>query len=129
MHDTRPYGQHLLLDCYGANREKLGDVGALFTFLDELPARIGMQKIGPPQMAHFPETAENAGVTGIVMIVTSHISIHTYTHQGCFFMDIFSCKDFDTAHITAYITEFFGVQHVEAQEITRGKYFSNAQYA
>src|SRR5690242_8628378 len=81
--ETTTYGLHLLLDGYQADADKLSDLGLIFTFLDNLPKIIGMKKIGPPQLARFSKPPI-AGITGVVMIVTSHISIHTYSGQRCF---------------------------------------------
>lgn len=120
--NTSAYGQHLILDCYGANKEKLHCIETLFRFLDTLPAKIGMQKIGPPQIACFDDE-DIKGVTGIVMIVTSHISIHTYSNKCCFFMDVFSCKDFNTAILVKYIEGFFDVKSIDIQEVVRGAQF------
>lgn len=119
---TRVYGPHLLLDCYGADLDKLADVGLIFQFLDQLPKLIGMEKIGPPQMAKFDDP-EIAGVTGVVMIVTSHISIHTYALKGCFFMDVFSCKPFDRKIVENRVRDTFGVTRMESRLVNRGRKF------
>ena len=120
--ETKTYGWHLILDCYGANPQKLHDIERIFRFLDTLPAKIDMQKIGPPQIACFDD-AGIKGITGIVMIVTSHISMHTYSNRSCFFMDVFSCKEFDAHFLIKYVEEFFEVTKMETQEITRGHHF------
>ncbi len=119
---TELYGLHLIMDCYGANPEKLGNVDFIFRFLDSLPSKIGMKKIGPPQMATFSDPSL-AGVTGVVQIVTSHISIHTYQKKDCFFLDIFSCEDFDPTYIASYVQEIFDVQYTEMSVEKRGKHF------
>ncbi len=119
---THAYGPHLLLDCYGADSDKLADVGLVFRFLDKLPELIGMQKIGPPQIAKFDDP-KIAGVTGIVMIVTSHISIHTYALKKCFFMDVFSCQEFDRKAVEKHTRTTFGVTHMESRLVSRGKKF------
>jgi S-adenosylmethionine decarboxylase len=118
----KTFGPHLMLDCYGADPAKLADVGLVFQFLDQLPKLIGMQKIGPPQMAKFDDP-KIAGVTGVVLIVTSHISIHTYALKGCFFMDVFSCKPFDSKTVEKYARDTFGVTRMESKLVSRGKRF------
>ncbi len=120
--ETKNYGPHLILDCYGANPEKLNDLDFIFDFLDKLPALIGMQKIGPPQMARVRQ-ADIAGVTGIIIIVTSHISIHTYVNKDCFFMDVFSCKDFDPELVINHVKTNFEVKEIESVLIERGARF------
>jgi S-adenosylmethionine decarboxylase len=117
------YGPHLFLDCYRANPRRLADVGFIFRFLDQLPQLIGMQKIGPPQLCRFTEP-DIAGVSGVVMIVTSHISIHTYPLRRCFFMDVFSCKAFDRAFVEEHVRRAFGVGRMASKCIMRGRQFS-----
>jgi len=116
------YGLHLTIDAYGADPSKLADPGLLFETLDALPALIGMQKIGPPQMAQFKE-ADKAGVSGIIMIVESHISIHTYEKKDCFFMDVFSCKHFDHEVVVEHVKRVFGATDMEINLVERGKRF------
>ena len=42
--------QHLLIDMYGCNVQKLADADGLRRFLDELPAQLGMLKAGPADL-------------------------------------------------------------------------------
>lgn len=120
--ETQMYGPHLMLDCYNAPPDALSDVGLVFDFLDKLPAVIGMEKIGPPQIAKF-ENEAFAGVTGIIMIVTSHISIHTYSLKGCFFLDVFSCKSFDPATVVEEVKFRFKPEQTNVSFIQRGFMF------
>ncbi len=113
----------MFIDACEADPATLGDVGLIFSFLDALPAKIGMQKIGPPQMAQFTDCDKN-GVTGIVMIVTSHISIHTYTDKACFFMDVFSCKPFDANVVVELVRKTFKVGRLEYRVVERGHDFN-----
>ena len=122
IQETQTYGPHLMLDCYGAPPEALSDVSLIFDFLDKLPSMIGMQKIGSPQIARFEDEAL-AGVTGIIMIVTSHISIHTYALKGCFFLDVFSCKPFEPAIVIAEVNKRFKPEHTNIAFVQRGFLF------
>ena len=122
MTPSPSYGPHLTIDAYGADPVKLADVGLLFETLDELPGLIGMQKIGPPQMARFKES-DKAGISGIVMIVESHISVHTYANKDCFFMDVFSCKPFDHQKVIEHMKRVYAPKELEINIVERGKRF------
>lgn len=119
---VQEYGPHLLLDGYGADSSKLGDINLIYGLLEELPGLIGMERVGLPQIARFTDFTK-AGVSGFVMIVTSHISIHTYTLKRCFFMDIFSCQPFDQRAVIKYVREKFAVESFEARLVKRGRKF------
>ncbi len=105
---TNDYGMHLIVDGYDANPQALRDIARAYRFLDELPARIGMQKIGPPQLSNFDDPMM-AGITGIIQIVTSHISIHTYANKGCVFLDVFSCQTLSDTSLRHWAGSFLNI--------------------
>ncbi len=116
------YGMQLIVDGYGANPHTLASIDTIYRFLDGLPAKIGMEKIGPPQLANFDDP-EIAGITGVIQIITSHISIHTYAKKGCLFLDVFSCKPFDAPLVIAHATDIFNITRIETTIVERGKHF------
>lgn len=119
---TQTYGPHLILDCYGCPCEPLHNVDTIYRFLADMPPVLGMVPIGPPQLAVFDNPAL-AGVTGIIQIVTSHISVHTYALKGCLFMDLFSCKPFDRDDVLKRVRNAFRPEDMEIRELTRGRRF------
>ena len=122
MAGTTTYGLHLMIDGYGADPVRLSDVGLLFDTLNGLPELIGMRKIGFPHIARF-EDREIAGISGIVMIVESHISIHTYSKKDFLSMDVYSCKRFDHVKVVERLKTIYGIREMDVQLIDRGKKF------
>ena len=45
------------------------------------------------------------GISGFVMIAESHISVHTFPDQDYVFIDIFSCRPFDTDAAIDYLVK------------------------
>jgi len=119
---TRNYGLHLTIDGYGAAREKLDDVTLLYETLHELPGKIGMHNIGFPHIAQFKQE-DIRGITGIQMIVESHISIHTYSNKAFLSMDLYSCKSFDYKKVIRLIKKIYKIKKMEINVIDRGKEF------
>lgn len=118
------FGPHLMLDCSGCDRGKLEDVALISQVLDEFPAAVGMTKIMPPYVFKYSGVVpEDWGVSGIVLIAESHISIHTFPEKGFFSLDIFSCKDFNVDQAIAYICDKLGVERYEKQMVMRGREF------
>jgi len=52
---------------------------------------------------------DDGGVTGTVILTTSHGSIHTWPLQGQFAFDLFSCRDFDVDVVVAFLKERLGM--------------------
>lgn len=63
--------------------------------------------IDPVVIYYDHEEKIESGVTGIVIIADSHISIHTYPYKKSVYFDLFSCKYFDDGLILNYLREVF----------------------
>lgn len=121
---TYGFGPHLMLDCFGCNPEKLSNIDIVFDALDKLPDKIGMTKIMPPYVFKYQGVVpDDWGISGVVLIAESHISIHTFPEKNHAFIDIFSCKDFDTAAASIHLISLFEATHHEVQLLQRGVEF------
>ena len=120
------FGPHLMLDCYGCDEKKLKNLEFVLKFLDDLPAIIGMHKIAEPYAIDYPgksNSFDKGGISAVVIIAESHISIHTFPCNGYMSVDIFSCKDFDVEGAVEYIREAFNVRKFEKKLLSRGTEF------
>ena len=112
------------MDMYGCNKKKLKDVNFVFTFLDELPSMIGMTKIMPPYTFSYSGLKpEDWGVSGIVLIAESHISLHTFPEKNYVSLDIFSCNNFDVEATVDIIASKFEAKTYEKNFLMRGRHF------
>jgi S-adenosylmethionine decarboxylase len=119
-----PFGPHLTLDLKGCPREVLENYKLHFDYLKKLPEMIGMTPITQPYV--FPYSglvSEDKGITGIVIIAESHLSIHSFEDKGYTFIDMFSCKDFDVDAAIKYTIELFKPQSYDMNLVKRGKDF------
>jgi S-adenosylmethionine decarboxylase len=118
------FGPHLMLDLNECNVDKLNDYKFIFELLNTIPDRIGMTKITQPYV--FPYSGlvpEDEGITGIVIIAESHISIHTFPKKKYVFIDIFSCKYFDLENIKQELIKTFESKKFHVHFTERGKDF------
>ncbi|MGB9712448.1 MAG: adenosylmethionine decarboxylase [Dissulfurimicrobium sp.] len=118
------FGQHLMMDGYGCDQEKLKDLDGIYDFLSRYPEEINMTKIMPPYVFKYSGLIpEDWGISGFVLIAESHISIHTFPEKLYLSLDIFSCKAFDTQGAIKYITNLFDIKKVEIKLLDRGLEF------
>jgi len=121
---TYGFGPHLMLDCYGCNKQKLSDMDLIFDTLDKFPAKLGMNKIMPPYVFKYHGSVpEDWGISGVVLIAESHITIHTFPDKDHAFIDIFSCKDFDTDLAADHMINLFEAKEHEVTLSARGTEF------
>ena len=128
MHETFDvgFGPHLTLDLYYCNRKKISDLKFIYNILDELPEFIDMKKISPPSVVFYEGsegTFDKGGISGFVLIATSHITIHTFSEQEHVFVDIFSCKNFDIEKAEKYLVEKLEAKKVDKNLLQRGLEF------
>jgi S-adenosylmethionine decarboxylase len=65
------------------------------------------------------------GVSGVVVIAESHLSIHTWPEYRYAAVDIFSCGDTLQPEVAAnYLVEQFGATRTSVVELQRGMFLS-----
>lgn len=127
MEQLTGFGPHLMLDLVNVkNTYLLDDLELCFNLLDTLPPLIGMTKITQPYVFPYKGLVpEDEGITGMVIIAESHISIHTFPRKSYAFIDIFSCKPFDEALAIKTIKDRFFLKNknVIVNRVDRGLTF------
>lgn len=100
--------KHMVLNA--SVRHPLVNEDACKNWLEKLVSIIGMNILIPP-VAKFCDTTGNEGVTGTVVIETSHASIHVWHMEEVPYikMDVYSCKDFDCQDIVNFVRETMDV--------------------
>lgn len=78
--------KHLLVDLHGCPADLLNDVTALEKVMIEAAQRAGATVINS-MFHHFSPF----GVSGVVVIQESHLTIHTWPEQGFAAIDLFTC--------------------------------------
>lgn len=81
------YGSHVLADLGGIAADLLRDTVALETILVNAAAAAGARVLS----AHFHHFGGEHGVTGVVLLAESHITIHTWPEHRFAALDIFMC--------------------------------------
>jgi S-adenosylmethionine decarboxylase len=120
---TCNFGEHLTIDGYDGDQRKLNDKDLILKCLNELPEVLGMNKLAEPQVYFVPDTKRKdpGGWSGFVVIVESHISIHTFPARKFVSADVYTCRDgLNKEFIVDYFKEKFRLQDVEINLIKRG---------
>lgn len=114
MVDTK--GIHLILDIWDAAPTSLSDLEYVKSTLLDATRKAGATIIGYKFHKFQPE-----GVSGIILIAESHISIHTWPNKGYASVDIYTCgnKCFPDEAKTR-ILEAFRAKKTDLARIERG---------
>lgn len=98
-------GKHLIIDVECFDNVRMKSKSHVKTFLNKCVEKVNMRKLIEPIV--MDGAGYNPGVTGFVVIETSHISIHTFLNTNRINMDLYSCRDFDETMIKHYLMYFF----------------------
>lgn len=121
--ETCNFGEHLTIDGYGGNYEKLNNKDLVLSVLNDLPGLLDMKKLADPEVyfADGINTKDPGGWSGFVVILESHISIHTFPGRRFLTADAYTCHSgMDVDFIIKYFKEKFELQDVETHLIKRG---------
>lgn len=99
-------GTHLLLDLDDVAPSLLCDITRIESILREAAAVAGATVIH----AHFHPFGPGQGVTGVLLLRESHISIHTWPEHCFAAVDIFMCGHAEPERAAACIEQAFAVR-------------------
>jgi len=107
------YGKELILDLHDCNNEKFTRY-YISKFFEELCKEIDMEACKKCFWDYkgYPEEYDKApvhlkGTSAIQFISTSNITIHTLDEMKRVYLNIFSCKDFDSIDAVSFCRNFF----------------------
>jgi S-adenosylmethionine decarboxylase len=108
-------GTHLLVDLWGATN--LDDPSLIDRAL-----RHGAVVAGATILhSHFHHFTPNGGVSGVVVLAESHISIHTWPERNFAAVDIFMCGSCDPHKAIPVLQAAFGPEKIDLDEQRRGR--------
>ena len=115
------WGYHALFDCQSCPIERITSEENIREFINEIVSAIDMKSYGDPMIAHFAtHDADAAGYSFCQMIETSNITGHFSDKTGDCYIDVFSCKEYDTDVAIDVIDDFFRPDEVKMRYFERG---------
>ncbi len=112
----RPEGRHVLLDLSGCDYQLLNSVDEVREILLNSAADGGATVIS----SHF-HPFKPQGLSGVVVIAESHITIHTWPEHGYASVDVFTCGDGEIADaVASFIVSRFHASKVHKVTLLRG---------
>ncbi len=108
-------GRHLIAEYYGCDPSILDDADRIREHLAAAARTVGATVVGEACHQFSPR-----GVTAVVLIAESHLSIHTWPSRGYVAVDIFTCGGLDPHPACLYLGAALGAETTRFQVIVRG---------
>ncbi|WP_028453636.1 adenosylmethionine decarboxylase [Chitinilyticum aquatile] len=111
-----PLGRHLLADFYGCDAALLANPERIASLL---LAAAGAGRATVLQQ-HFHHFGPQQGVTGVLLLMESHISIHTWPEHGYAALDLFMCGQAESDAALASLCDSLQPASRQVQRVLRG---------
>jgi len=108
-------GRHLLVEYHDCSREVLNDLGAIENLMCNAALAAKATVVGKVFHPFFPH-----GVSGVVVVEESHLSIHTWPEHGYAAVDFFTCGDCVPEQAHQVLFEGLEARTAEVMHVTRG---------
>jgi len=109
-------GHHALLDVYGCDTDILNDLDGLKKIFHDTAVELQCTIVQEVFHRFAPQ-----GVSGVIVIAESHLSVHTWPELGYAAVDLYTCGD--PNHLDAMpdlIKEKLGADRLEFKKHARG---------
>lgn len=117
--NPEPDGVHFLVEFFGCEHDALNSMAFWKKILVRSAKAAGMKVLNQHFYQFSPE-----GITGYLLLSSSHISIHTWPEHGYVACDVFSCGgDAETQEAVDHIIAALPHQRVQLKRIKRGYRF------
>lgn len=109
-------GREYFIDAYGCDPDRLRSQATLACIFDRVVADLGLQPLG--HLWHqFPEPG---GVTGLLMLSESHLTVHTFPESGVATVNLYCCRPRPDWPWNERLRESLGATDVRVQSRPRG---------
>ncbi|OGL16570.1 MAG: S-adenosylmethionine decarboxylase proenzyme [Candidatus Rokubacteria bacterium RIFCSPLOWO2_12_FULL_69_21] len=115
-------GRHMLLELFDCDAQVINSLETVKGALVEAAKRAQATIVDVVFHEFNP-----FGISGVVVIAESHLSIHTWPEYRYAAVDIFSCGDVLKPDVAAdYLVEQFGAERASIVELQRGVFVQSA---
>ncbi|HET7627827.1 MAG TPA: adenosylmethionine decarboxylase [Bacillales bacterium] len=110
------FGTHVIAELWNCDEDKLNDIG----FVERTMVQAALKAGAEVREVTFHKFAPQ-GVSGVVIISESHLTIHSFPEHGYASIDVYTCGEKVSPHAAIdFIAEALECQDTERTELKRG---------
>lgn len=115
------WGKLTSIDLRGCDGELIRNRAYIAAYARQLVKLIDMRAYGSPKITHFGSCKEVEGFTLVQLIETSLISGHFVNHSNEAYIDIFSCKNYNSELAALFTQNEFKAAKMKYTVLIRGE--------
>jgi S-adenosylmethionine decarboxylase len=109
-------GDEWVVEAFGCDAERLADRAALAALLDRMVNELALRPIGAGQWHVFPPPG---GVTGMLLLAESHLTVHTFPEHRSLCLNLFCCTPRPAWPFAERLAEAVGAARVSVRHLAR----------
>lgn len=114
--EYKTFGRHIVADVWGVEFNRINDLEFLMEHMRKAAEKCGASVLGVQYEAFKP-----CGVTVLVLLSESHLSIHSYPEKGFAAIDGYTCGDHVDPQIAIdYLLSILEPKTIHSAKIIRG---------
>ena len=106
------HGLEWVVEAQGCDAARLADPAALQQLFDSMIAELALTPVAAAQWHKFPSPG---GVTGMVMLAESHLTVHTFPEHRSLCLNLFCCGPRPEWDFAAALTTRFSATLVQVR--------------
>jgi S-adenosylmethionine decarboxylase len=114
--DDHARGDEWIVEAFGCNAERLADRATLVHLLERMVQELDLRPIGAGQWHVFPAPA---GITGMLLLAESHLTVHTFPEHRSLCLNLFCCTPRATWPFAERLEEMLGAERVTVRHLER----------
>jgi S-adenosylmethionine decarboxylase len=125
--NTATSGEEWIVEALGCIPERLADPTTLRALFAALVAELSLHPVGDTLWHQFPaptatadgDTGALGGITGLLLLAESHLTVHTFPEHGSACLNLFCCTPRTAWPWESRLAELLGARRVEVRRMAR----------
>jgi S-adenosylmethionine decarboxylase len=109
-------GDEWIVEAFGCSAERLTDRDAIAALLDRMVHELALRPVGAGQWHVFPPPA---GITGMLLLAESHLTVHTFPEHRSLCLNLFCCTPRAEWPFAERLAELVGAEQVHVRHLER----------
>jgi S-adenosylmethionine decarboxylase len=110
------HGDEWIVEAFGCDAGRLADRAVLASLVDRMVHELALRPIGTGQWHVFPPPG---GITGMLLLAESHLTVHTFPEHGSLCLNLFCCTPRAEWPFADRLAALLGAERVVVRHVER----------